>query len=139
MRDEDKKDVIAIQLDADRRREINDVRQKFEAYWIENTKFQAEMKSDMATVKEQQKGLKERFEEGVSKRLAGLDMKFDKFLIEWGRKQEQDKGRDKAIGDVDKKADDNRDSLNWLVRSLIISVCSGLFLWAIMYGIQHFK
>jgi len=139
MEQEKKDDHLAVQLDLERRREIDDVRNKFEIFWIESTKFQAEMKSDMATVKEQQKGLKERFEEGVSKRLAGLDGKFDKFLIEWGKKLEQDKMRDEKIQDVDKKAEKVDGNVNWLIRSLIISVCSGVLLAAILYAFKHFN
>ena len=123
---------IAVKLDTERRREIDDVRKRFETFYIEETKFQAEMKSSMAVVTEQQKGLKERFEEGVSKRLAGLDGKFDRFLVEWGKKQEQDKMRDQTIGDT-------KANLNWLVRSLIISVCGGVLISILLYTFQYFK
>ena len=130
--DMSKDDNIAIKLDSDRRREIENVKRDFEEFYRQEIQFQAEMKSDMAVVKEQQKGLKERFEEGVSKRLAMLDGKFDKFLIEFGQKQEQDKSRDTQIKET-------RDNLNWLIRSLIISVAGGLILAGILYGLQFLK
>jgi len=133
------KELLAVQLDADRRREINAVKQNFEEFYRQEIQFQAEMKSDMSVVKEQQKGLKERFEEGVSKRLAGLDGKFDKFLIEWGKKQEQDKMRDERIEIVDDKIIDNTNNLNWLIRSLIISVCSGVLLAIIIYAFKYIQ
>jgi len=130
---------LAVRLDAERRREIDDVRKRFETFYIEETKFQAEMKNSMSIVSEQQKGLKERFEEGVSRRLTGLDNKFDKFLVEWGRKQEQDKMRDERTSENKKEIKETKSSLNWLTRSLIISVCGGVLVSIILYAFQYFK
>lgn len=129
---------IAVKLDAERRREIDDVRKNFEAFYREEIQFQAEMKADMAVVKEQQKGLKERFEEGVSKRLAGLDHKFDQFLIEWGKKQEQDKTRDNAINSVDKKADNANKNFIFLIRASILSAFGSLLVAAIIWALKTF-
>lgn len=130
---------IAVKLDAERRREIDEVRDRFENFYREEIKFQADMKNSMAIVVEQQKNLKERFESGTATTLRELKTDFQKFLMEWGKKQEQDKSRDQEILSIDKKVDDTRTNLNWLIRSLIISVCSGILLAVILYAFQNFR
>jgi len=138
-RDIPNQNLVAVKLDTERRREIDDVRKRFETFYIEETKFQAEMKNRLEIVAQQQIHLKERFESGTATTLRELRKDFSTFLLEWGKKQEQDKTRDKSILAVNEKANDTKNNLNWLIRSLIISVCSGVLFAIIIYAVQNFK
>ena len=44
---EHKEDMIAVKLDAERRREIDGVRSKFEEFYRDEIQFQADMKNKM--------------------------------------------------------------------------------------------
>ena len=131
-------DMIAVKLDAERRREIDDVRRNFEEHWREQVQFQADMKNKMDIVSEQQKGLKERFEEGVSKRLVRVDDKIDKIIFELGQKKKDDEHRDEKIAEnktdireVDSKADGNTRLWNRVTISIAGGLSLALILWAI--------
>ena len=132
MPEQESQDLISIKLDAERRREIDEVRKSFEGHWRDQVQFQSDMKNRMDIVSSKQDGLKERFEIGTARTLKELKDKFDIFLMEWGKKQEQDKNRDETIKET-------RSNLNWLIRSLIISVCGGALGWIIVTAISNFK
>ncbi len=84
------KDLIAIKLDAERRREIDGVKERMEEF----LRQQINVENELKLVVKGQDGLKERFEMGVAKTLKELDHKFDGFMMEWGKKQSEDSHRD---------------------------------------------
>lgn len=122
---------LILALNEARQKEIESVRSRMEDF----LKGQLDLQHKMEIVAEGQKALKERFEEGVSKRLTGLDAKMDKFLIEWGSKQKEDQLRDERLSDVKKKAEDAEKKSNDAIDSaafygkwILISVLAGLAL-----------
>jgi len=131
--------IVAVKLDAERRREIHDIRERFENTWRELSIFQTEMKHSVQLISQKQDSLKERFEAGTAVTLKELRKDFSQFLTEWGKKQEQDKMRDEKIQVVSEKSDQVTNNLNWLVRALIVSVCSGVILAAVIYALQNFQ
>ena len=103
---EDKADITAAQqlilsLDEARRKDIDAARNRMEEF----LKGQLDLQHKMDIISTNQNALKERFEEGVSKRLTNLDAKFDKLLIEWGEKKKDDELRDERILDIKKISD----------------------------------
>lgn len=104
-------DLIAVKLDAERRREIDDVKKRMEEFLRE----QINVTNELKLVVKGQDGLKERFEMGVAKTLKDLDHKFDQFMIEWGKKQAEDTHRDQRIEKAEKsteKAHEKYDGIN---------------------------
>lgn len=85
--------MIAVQLDADRRREIDAVRVRMDDF----LKNQIELKHSMEIVAGKQDQLKERFEIGTARTLRELNEKFDAFRVEWGTKKAEDVQRDREI------------------------------------------
>lgn len=138
-------DILAVKLDADRRREIDALKERMENF----LRSQMEMNNELKLVLKGQDSLKERFEEGVAKRLTGLDNKFDKFMIEWGKKLEQDKVRDERIAEnkvaavaaaekAEKKADSALNLFNKLALYSMGSVSVGLILSFVIWAFAKF-
>lgn len=116
--------LIAINLDAERRREIEEVKRNFEEFYREEVRFQAEMKNSMNLVSEQQKSLRDRFEQGTARTLKELKDGFDKFLIEWGTKKEQDKTRDRRLDNIERNN-------SWVFRGVMLVVLTYLIVQAL--------
>jgi len=111
MSDETQSELIAIKLDSERRREIDEVKKRMEEFLRE----QINVTNELKLVVKGQDGLKERFEMGVAKTLKELDHKFDTFMIEWGKKQAEDDHRDVRLNNVeesDKRAHEKYDGIN---------------------------
>jgi len=111
MSDVESNDMIAVRLDSERRREIDEVKKRMEEFLRE----QINVTNELKLVVKGQDGLKERFEMGVSKTLKELDHKFDSFMVEWGTKKAEDLNRDKRLDVVEKsseKANDKYDGIN---------------------------
>ncbi len=105
------KDLIAIKLDAERRREIDGVKERMEEF----LRQQINVENELKLVVKGQDGLKERFEMGVAKTLKELDHKFDGFMMEWGKKQSEDSHRDTRLDKVEKlteRAHEKYDGIN---------------------------
>lgn len=97
---EEPQPLIAIKLDAERRREIDEIRKRME-HFLEN---QIEIKHAMELVTKGQDTLKERFEIGTARTLKELEGKFDKFLSEWGEQRSDNKRRDEKIAEANTTA-----------------------------------
>jgi len=136
MPEESKADIAQAQslilaLNDARQKEIEAVRSRMELFLT----GQLELKHDMEVVAKGQDNLKERFEQGVSKTLSELNKKFDTFMVEWGRKLEQDSMRDERIKDTkekaetaDKKGDAAIEAASFYGKWILISVIAGLAL-----------
>lgn len=134
-----KSQELVLALDQTRQREIETIRGRMDDF----LKGQLELKHEMEIVAENQKGLKERFEEGVSKRLTSLDTKFDKFMMEWGGKQKEDQLRDIQIKDVREtankaidKSEKANDNAIFYGRAILISIITGLAVMCIGYFLK---
>lgn len=132
---------LILALNEARQKEIESVRSRMEDF----LKGQLDLQHKMDIVSEGQKALKERFEEGVSKRLTGLDGKMDRFLMEWGSKQKEDELRDKRLADVDKKSDaaDTKataafSAATFYGRAILVSVLGSVLLMAIVWLVGEF-
>jgi hypothetical protein len=119
------------------RRDIDEVRKRFEDFFRENIRFQAEMKNQMNIVAEGQKNLKERFESGTAATLKDLKRTFDEFRVEWGAKKKEDQYRDREIVRLDKSVEGVRKDYKWMTRPLLISVFGSLFLATIFWIIEN--
>ena len=102
MTEENAGDMIAVKLDVERRREIDEIRKRME-YFLEN---QIEIKHAMELVTKGQDTLKERFEIGTANTLKELKAKFDQFLSEWGEARAENKHRDEKIAEAKKVGDE---------------------------------
>ncbi len=108
---EESSDLIAIKLDSERRREIDEVKKRMEDF----LRQQIAVENELKLVVKGQDGLKERFEMGVAKTLKELDHKFDGFMMEWGKKLSEDQHRDQKIEFISKsteKAHEKYDAIN---------------------------
>ncbi len=131
--DQGKTQDIFLNLDAERRREIESVRDRMEDF----LKGQIELKHEMEIVSRGQESLKERFEVGTARTLKELKDSFDAFRVEWGEKKSEDKNRDisiKTAGDSAKLANDKFDDFNkkvsWVVFvALLMILLKFLFTW----------
>ena len=128
----DEKEDLALKLDAERRREIDTVRDRMTEFLTS----QIEIQHKIDTVTTLQNALKERFEEGVSKRLTGLDQKFDKFMMEWGQKKTEDEHRDKRIEIAEKLADSATRKFDNLNKGISWVVLAGLLVVLVKYLIS---
>lgn len=114
---------FVLKLDADRRREIDDVKNRMEEF----LRAQIDVTNELKIVAKGQESLKERFEQGVSKTLFNLDKKFDAFMVEWGTKKAEDLARDKAIHDAHVGVKENRDDMRKYMLWPTIMVCVSIF------------
>ena len=111
MSEQESNDLIAVRLDAERRREIDEVKKRMEEF----LRAQINVTHSLQMVVQGQDALKQRFEEGTAKTLKSLDGKFDSFMIEWGTKKAEDNTRDKRLDTVEKsseKANEKFDGIN---------------------------
>ena len=112
-----------LRLDAERRREIDEIRERVEKCMQEDLKL--EHKADLMLT--EQRLLKERVEHGISKTVSSMNKSLQDFMIEWGRKKEQDELRDQRIANVES-------GLQWIFRIFVVSVAGGGFtafiIWA---------
>ncbi len=136
-------ELLAVQLDEARRKEIDMLKTRMEAFHL----CQMEITNELKLVLKGQDGLKERFEEGVSKRVASLDKKFDAFLIEWGKKIREDELRDERIKEnkeaaiiaadkAEKKADTALNFFNKLALGFMGSIGTGLILALLIWAFK---
>lgn len=121
-------DPIAIRLDAERKREIDEVKQNFEIFYREEIKFQADMKNKMDLVTEGQRNLRERFEQGTAKTLAELKRSFDEFRVEWGSKKKEDEIRDQKLVEVKDLAHSAHSKHDWIIRGIIFVVFTAIII-----------
>jgi hypothetical protein len=124
MSESDSDSLIAIKLDAERRREIDDVKKRMEEFLRE----QINVTNELKLVVKGQDGLKERFEMGVAKTLKELDHKFDSFMMEWGKKQAEDQHRDKRIDIVEKSAENAHSKYDGINKGLLWVTVVGVIL-----------
>jgi hypothetical protein len=122
---------LILKLDAARATEIATVRATMETF----LRGQIELEHKMEIVAANQNGLKERFEEGVSKRLTNLDKKFDAFMIEWGTKKSEDTQRDKEIVTAKESAKGAHKRADLILNSFAIAVCGGVLLFCLVWSI----
>lgn len=137
MSEQQSNDLIAIKLDAERRREIDDVKKRMEEFLRE----QINVTNELKLVVKGQDGLKERFEMGVSKTLRELDHKFDQFMLEWGKKQAEDENRDKQIvaaqqsaKDANTKAEGAMGQANKIVMGFAYTILGSLSVAGILWA-----
>lgn len=133
---------LILSLNEARQKEIEAVRNRMEDF----LKGQIELSHRMELVANKQDALKERFEEGVSKRLTNLDAKFDRLLIEWGEKKKDDQLRDERINDIKtangstmKKAEEAIEAAAFYGKWILVSVLGGLGLGAIVFVFETLK
>lgn len=139
---EKKTQDLVLALNDSRQKEIETIRGRMDDF----LRGQLELKHEMEVVANKQDALKERFEEGVSKRLTSLDQKFDKFMMEWGSKQKEDQLRDERIADSKTLAENSikqSDLANvnaiFYGRAILISVLSGLLLAGLFFVLKTFN
>ena len=133
---------LILSLDEARRKDIDAARVRMEEF----LKGQLDLQHKMEIIASNQNALKERFEEGVSKRLTNLDAKMDKFLIEWGQKKKEDEMRDERLADVkataadaDKKAEGAIESAAFYGKAILSTIVGGLGLAAIIFIFETFR
>lgn len=119
----DEQDLTAITLDAERRREIDAIKQRFEDWAHNQQELNIELKHEMEMVVQGQNALKERFEEGVSKTLFSLNKKFDDFMVQWGEKKKEDEFRDREITNLNTGVERFNEKIRWLA---FVAVGGGL-------------
>jgi hypothetical protein len=83
---------VVFQLDSDRRREINDVKDRMESFLKEQLKLENKMELMLV----QQGQLKERFEFGVSKTLTETSKKVDELMVAFGEVKAEMKNKKEA-------------------------------------------
>lgn len=123
---------LIIKLDQEHRQDISSIRMTMENF----LRGQLDLEHKMQLVSENQKSLKERFEEGVSKRLTSLDQKFDKFIMEWGKKQAEDTYRDERIKDAKSIATKAYELSLLFMKTLGVSVVGSMLVVAIIWAIK---
>lgn len=133
MTDQQSNDLVAIKLDAERRREIDSVKERMENF----LRQQINVENELKLVVKGQDGLKERFEMGVAKTLKELDGKFDAFMIAWGTKQAEDIQRDKTIRDTSDTAKAAHSRIDKFLSWPFVAVCISLLLMAIGFLLRH--
>lgn len=94
-------ELIAIKLDSERRREIDEIRKRMEDF----LRAQIDVSNELKLVVKGQDQLKERFEVGTARTLKELEAKFDRFISEWGEVRAENKHRDTKINDAMELAD----------------------------------
>lgn len=121
-----------LKLDADRRREIDEVKVRMENF----LRSQINVENELKLVVQGQNSLKERFELGVSKTLFNLDKKFDTFMLQQGKREAEDSARDKAIHAATKLAEDTAKDMKKYMLWPTIMVCVSIFLAVLGYIIK---
>jgi hypothetical protein len=120
---------VVFQLDSDRRREINEVKDRMESF----LKEQLKLENKMELMLNQQGQLKERFEFGVSKTLTETSKKVDELMVSFGEvkaemrnKKESDKKEDDAL---EKRLNGFDNRLDTLYKGSIGVVFVGALFW----------
>lgn len=131
MTEQQSNDLVAIKLDAERRREIDDIRKRMEEFLRE----QINVTNELKIVAKGQDSLKERFEMGVARTLSNLDKKFDTFMIEWGKKQVEDEARDIGIREAKEVAGKANDRSDLIFKGFTLTVMGGLTLTGIIWAV----
>lgn len=123
---------LILKLDAARAGEIATVRATMETF----LRGQIELEHKMEIVAANQNGLKERFEEGVSKRLTNLDKKFDAFMIEWGTKKSEDVQRDKEITTATESAKTAHKRADLILNGFAVAVFGSMILAGLIWSLS---
>lgn len=123
---------MVLKLDAERRREIDAVKKDVENLMREDMKL--DHKADLML--NEQRLLKERIEEGISKTVWATSKKVDEILVAFGNVQEKNKQQDMTVKNLQDNFKVIQDDFKIIYRSIFVTCFVAVVIAVVKYFIK---